>query len=154
MKNQAGQGKAHTKIKKPVNMDAVMKEKPVRKIEEYYYFLDREISIREIVAASGDELKESAEIWPELNIAEFVMQFDSLIFQDEADGFPDIEDHEYFEQNGIKAKYLVSFDAGDRESAVGVLRSILQTLGGKIASDTLDFLPEYTADNIDKLLEE
>ncbi|MCR4673253.1 MAG: hypothetical protein K5637_08525 [Lachnospiraceae bacterium] len=152
MKDKAAKGKANIKIKKPVSMSAVMQGKPVKKIAEYYYFLERELPVRELVDAAPEGFRESAEIWTELNIAEFVMKFDSLIFQDVEDGFPDAEDQEYFEQNGIKAKYLVSFDDGDREAALDVLRSVLTNLGGKIASDTEDFLPEYTAENIDDII--
>ena len=68
--------------KKPLkDITAVMTKKPVRKIVEYYYFFDEEMDARKLQSAVGEKWFEKADIWPELNLMEVEMNFDSLIFQ-------------------------------------------------------------------------
>ena len=68
--------------KKPLkDITAVMTKKPVRKIVEYYYFFAEEMDARKLQSAVGEKWFEKADIWPELNLMEVEMNFDSLIFQ-------------------------------------------------------------------------
>ena len=67
--------------KKPLkDITSVMTKKPVRKIVEYYYFFNEEMDARKLRSAVGEKWFEKADIWPELNLMEVEMNFDSLIF--------------------------------------------------------------------------
>ena len=93
-----------------------------------------------------------ADIWPELNLMEVEMNFDSLIFQNAEECFIDPADQQWFEERGIKTKYQISYDTGDIEAVREVLHNIMAALGGRICSDTDDFEPSCTADTLDKLI--
>ena len=93
-----------------------------------------------------------ADIWPELNLMEVEMNFDSLIFQNAEECFIDPADQQWFEERGIKTKYQISYDTGDIEAVREVLHNIMAAVGGRICSDTDDFEPSCTADTLDKLI--
>lgn len=134
------------------DITAVMNRKPVRKIAEYYYFLKADVDARKLQEAVGEEWLEKADIWPELNLMEVVMNFDSLIFQDATECFIDPADLSWFEEQGIRTKYQISYDTGDIEDVRKVMKRIMEKLGGVICSDTDDFEPSYRADQLEKLV--
>lgn len=139
--------------KKPLkDITAVMTKKPVRKIVEYYYFFNEEMDARKLQSAVGEKWFEKADIWPELNLMEVEMNFDSLIFQNAEECFIDPADQQWFEERGIKTKYQISYDTGDIEAVREVLHNIMAALGGRICSDIDDFEPSCTADTLDKLI--
>lgn len=139
--------------KKPLkDITAVMNRKPVRKIVEYYYFLKEEVDARRLQAAVGEEWIEKADIWPELNLMEVVMNYDSLIFQDAAECFIDPADLAWFEEQGIKTKYQISYDTGDIDDVRKVMKNVMNAIGGVICSDTDDFEPSYTVERLEKLV--
>jgi hypothetical protein len=139
------------KKKQAKDITAVVNKKPVRKIVEYYYFLQQDVTARELQKAAGEEWFEQADIWPELNLMEVVMNFDSLIFQDATECFVDSEDLAYFEAQGIRTKYQISYDTGDVDAVRKVMKNIMTAIGGVICSDTDDFEPMYTIDKLDGL---
>lgn len=146
-------GKQGSFNKKPVkDITAVMSRKPVRKIVEYYYFLKEEMDARKLQAAVGEEWLEKADIWPELNLMEVVMNYDSLIFQDAEECFIDPADLVWFEEQGIKTKYQISYDAGDIQDVRKVMKNIMSAIGGIVCSDTDDFEPSYKVDQLDQLM--
>ena len=83
---------------------------------------------------------------------EVVMNFDSLIFQDATECFLDPADLSWFEEQGIRTKYQISYDTGDIEDVRKVMKRIMEKLGGVICSDTDDFEPSYRADQLEKLV--
>ena len=112
--------------KKPLkDIAVVMTKKPVRKIVEYYYFFNEEMDARKLQSAVGEKWFEKADIWPELNLMEVEMNFDSLIFQNAEECFIDPADQQWFEEQGIKTKYQISYDTGDIESVREVLHNIM-----------------------------
>ena len=138
--------------KKKKGLQTVMEKKPVNKIVEYYYFLKEELPVKQLQLAVGDDYFDKADVWPELNLMEVVMDFDSLIFQDADDCFVDPEDIRDLEAMGVRKKYQISFDAADIEKVRDVMSRIMTAVGGVICSDTDDFQPSYTLDNLDQLL--
>ena len=119
---------------------------------EVYYFFNEEMDARKLQSAVGEKWFEKADIWPELNLMEVEMNFDSLIFQNAEECFIDPADQQWFEERGIKTKYQISYDTGDIEAVREVLHNIMAALGGRICSDTDDFEPSCTADTLDKLI--
>ena len=112
----------------------------------------KEMDARKLQSAVGEKWFEKADIWPELNLMEVEMNFDSLIFQNAEECFIDPADQQWFEEQGIKTKYQISYDTGDIEAVREVLHNIMAALGGRICSDTDDFEPSCTADTLDKLI--
>ena len=137
--------------KKKKGLQTVMEKKPVKKIVEYYYFLKEPLQVKQLQLAVGDDYFDKADIWPELNLMEVVMDHDSLIFQDADDCFVDPDDLKDLEAMGVKKKYQISFDAADIESVREVMQRIMTAVGGVICSDTDDFQPSYTLDNLSML---
>lgn len=137
--------------KKKKGLQTVMEKKPVKKIVEYYYFLKEPVAVRQLQQAVGDEYFDKADIWPELNLMEVVMDHDSLIFQDADDCFVDPDDLKDLEAMGVKKKYQISFDAADIEKVRDVMQRIMTAAGGVICSDTDDFQPSYTLDDLSML---
>lgn len=151
-KQQVGFKKKPTGKKPVKDITAVMSRKPVRKIVEYYYFLKEETDARKLQAAVGEEWFEKADIWPELNLMEVVMNYDSLIFQDAAECFIDPADLAWFEEQGIKTKYQISYDTGDIDDVRKVMKNVMNAIGGVICSDTDDFEPSYMVDQLGQLM--
>ena len=137
--------------KKKKGLQTVMEKKPVKKIVEYYYFLKEALPVKQLQLAVGDDYFDKADVWPELNLMEVVMDFDSLIFQDADDCFVDPDDIRDLETMGVRKKYQISFDAADIEKVRLVMGRIMAAVGGVICSDTDDFQPSYTLENLDQL---
>ncbi len=137
--------------KKKKSLQTVMEKKPVKKIVEYYYFLQEALPVKQLQLAVGDDYSEKADVWPELNLMEVVMNYDSLIFQDADDCFVDPEDLKDLEAMGVRKKYHISFDAADIEMVRDVMGRIMKVVGGVICSDTDDFQPSFTVEDLDKL---
>ena len=56
---------------------SVVKKVPPRRIVEYYYFPEGDVSARNILQAVGAEFADKADIWPDLNLQ---MEFDVKLF--------------------------------------------------------------------------
>ena len=130
---------------------SVVKKVPPRRIVEYYYFPEGDVSARNILQAVGADFAEKADIWPELNLCAVELGADSLIFQDAQECFIDPADQAWFEEKGIIRKYQVSWHSADDQEAIQILKSILETCGGRICSDTDDFEPSYGVGEVEKL---
>ncbi len=138
--------------KKPAgDMTAFLKKKPVRKIVNFYYFPAEGAGARQIVDNVGPDFAEKADIWPELNLVEVVLNLDSLIFQDAAECFVDPLDQEYFKEHGITTMFQISFDINDLDQVKQVMKNIMGSIGGRVCSDTDDFEPSYDVNTIENL---
>ena len=133
------------------SLKTIMDKKPVRKIVEYYYFTDKDINCRDLLAAVGEAYDPKSDIWPDLNLMEVVTGYDSLIFQDAVECFEDPEDLKWLEDHQIKAKYVMSYDTGDITVVREVMKNIMGSLGGIICADTDEFEPSYTLETLDQL---
>jgi hypothetical protein len=133
---------------------SVVKKVPPRRIVEYYYFPEGDVSARDIMNAAGEAYAEKADIWPDLNLCAIELEADSLIFQDAAECFIDPADQAWFEEKGILRKYQASWHGADEEAAIRILKNVLDTCGGRICSDTDDFEPSYGAEDVDRLVQE
>lgn len=126
----------------------MVSKKAAAKIVDFYYFHDKELTCRDLLAAVGDYNPKS-DIWTEINLMEVVLANDSLIFQDASDCFEAEEDLRWLEEHQIKTKYEVSFDTRDLSEVKLVMKNIMTALGGMFCSDTEDFEPIFTGETID-----
>lgn len=136
------------------DVTSVVKKLPPRRIVEYYYFPEGEVSARDIMQAVGEEFADQADIWPDINLCAVDLEVDDLIFQDAGDCFVDPADQEWFSQKGIVSQYQASWHSGDEEAALQILENVLQKCGGRLCSDTDDFEPSYGAGELHKLRQE
>ena len=139
------------KSKSHGDISAAMKKKAEKKILEFYYFTSEEISARDIFSCLETDFGEAIDIWPELDLAELMLENDSLIFQNAQPCFEDPLDEKWFEENDIKTKYQISFDEKDISQVCRAMSIIMGRYGGLICSDTDDFQPFFGIDNLDKL---
>lgn len=134
------------KTKKTVK--PVLPVKKPKKIVEYYLLLQTKTDVREIQKVIHTVDEEKVDIWPALNLMEVVLENDSLILQDGSEVFIDPLDIAFLNEKGIQTVYVISFDEADQKAAFAVLKEILTTMGGMIGSDTDDFEPSYTVENM------
>lgn len=127
---------------------AFMKEKPVRRILEYYYFPEGQVSARDIRSSVGEEFEEKADLWPELNLATVDMDADTLAFQDARDCFVDPLDLAWLKEHGITSMYSLSFEQSDLTAARRLMANVMSSCGGRICSDTDDFEPSWGPEDL------
>ena len=136
------------------DVTAIVKRVPPRRIVEYYYFPEGDVSARDIMNAVGDAFADKADIWPDINLCAVELEADSLIFQDAKECFIDPADQAWFEKQGITRQYQASWHSADDQAAVQILKNVLETCGGRICSDTDDFEPSYGAEEVGRLAQE
>lgn len=107
-----------------------------------------ETDARELMGLVKSVDEEKVDIWPELNLMEVVLDSDSLIFQDGRECFIDPLDLEFIQIHGIHTIYAVSYEEGDEAKARQVIKEIMTDKGGFLCSDTEDFEPIFTVENI------
>ena len=141
-KNGAFKNKGHK------DAASFMKEKPVRRILEYYYFPEGETDARRIMNSVGEEFADAADIWPDLNLTAVDLDTDSLVFQEARECFVDPLDLQWLEDRGIVSMYSVSFEQSDLEKVRQILSAVLSSCGGRICSDSDDFEPSWGVEEI------
>lgn len=126
-------------------------KKNVKTIYEFYYMSPVAMNAKELSLCIASVPEENVEVWNELNLVEVVLANDSLIFQDARECFVDPLDLDYIRENDIKTIYQMSYDTLDQTAVRLVMREILEQKGGRICSDTDDFEPIFTLENVEKL---
>jgi len=112
-------------------------------IEEYFYMLPVEVTVRELEKAVQCVPEDAKEIWTELDLMEIVLEADSLIFENMMDTFTESGDQEFLNAKGIKVVYAVSYNTRDKALVKPVLEELHSVFGGFMASDTEDLEPIF-----------
>ena len=112
-------------------------------IEEYFYMIPAEVTVRELVEAVHCVDEEAKEIWTELDLMEIVLSADSLIFENMMDTFTEPGDREFLAAKGIKIVYAASYNTKDKDMVKKVLEEFHSAFGGFMASDTEDLEPIF-----------
>ena len=112
-------------------------------IEEYFYMLPAEVTVRELEKAVQCVTEDAKEIWIELDLMEIVLQADSLIFENMMDTFTEPGDKAFLDAKGIKVVYAVSYNTKDKALVKPVLEELHSVFGGFMASDTEDLEPIF-----------
>lgn len=112
-------------------------------IEEYFYMIPAEVTVRELVEAVHCVDEEAKEIWTELDLMEIVLSADSLIFENMMDTFTEPGDREFLAAKGIKIVYAASYNTKDKDMVKKVLEELHSAFGGFMASDTEDLEPIF-----------
>lgn len=112
-------------------------------IEEYFYMIPAEVTVRDLVEAVHCVPEDTKEVWVELDLMEIVMAADSLIFENMMDTFDGAEDQAFLAAKGVKVVYAVSYNTKDKAGVKKVLEELHSTFGGFMASDTEDLEPVF-----------
>ena len=112
-------------------------------IEEYFYMIPAEVTVRELIEAVHCVDEEAKEIWTELDLMEIVLTADSLIFENMMDTFTEPGDREFLAAKGIKIVYAASYNTKDKDMVKKVLEELHSAFGGFMASDTEDLEPIF-----------
>ena len=112
-------------------------------IEEYFYMLPAQVTVRELEKAVQCVPEDAKEIWIELDLMEIVLQADSLIFENMMDTFTEPGDREFLEAKGVKVVYALSYNTKDKALVKPVLEELHSVYGGFMASDTEDLEPIF-----------
>ncbi len=129
------------KFKKGVKPQPQKEDKGV--IEEYFYMLPAEVTVRELEEAVKCVPADAKEIWTELDLMEIVLSADSLIFENMMDTFTEPGDAEFLASKGVKVVYAASYNTKDKEMVKKVLSELYSVFGGFMASDTEDLEPIF-----------
>lgn len=122
--------------------------KAIKKILEYYFMIPEDITAKELSLKIKAVDEEKIEVWPELNLMEVILEYDSLIFQDARECFIDPLDLEFLREKNIKSMFQISFDEKDINAVRIVLKELMKACKGMVYSDTDDFEPIYTEDHM------
>ncbi len=132
----------------PVQKKAVKKIAPAQgkkkskdQFAECFYFTEKEVTVRDFLNSLDQDLDEKADIWPQLNLMEIELENSSLVFEDASEMLDNKEDHQWLDEHGIKSKFIINFHTGDLKDVKRALLNISAMCGGKLYSDTEDFLP-------------
>ncbi|MBQ8816578.1 MAG: hypothetical protein IJZ84_04760 [Lachnospiraceae bacterium] len=136
MKFKKDNGKKNIKIQTKTAIDKGV-------IEEYFYMVPAEVTVRELSEAIHSVEEEAKEIWTELDLMEIVLSADSLIFENMMDTFDAPGDRAFLADKGVKAVYAVNYNTKDKESVRRVLQELHSAFGGFMASDTEDLEPIF-----------
>lgn len=112
-------------------------------IEEYFYMIPAEVTVRELVEAVHCVEEEAKEIWTELDLMEIVLAADSLIFENMMDTFTEPGDQEFLAAKGVKVVYAASYNTRDKDMVKKVLEELHSAFGGFMAFDTEDLEPIF-----------
>ncbi len=130
------------KFKKGVKMQPkAAEDKGV--IEEYFYMLPVEVTVRDLLEAVHCVSEDAKEIWTELDLMEIVLAADSLVFENMMDTFTEPGDAEFLASKGVKVVYAASYNTKDKDMVKKVLEELYAAFGGFMASDTEDLEPIF-----------
>ncbi|MBQ0000269.1 MAG: hypothetical protein KBT01_01850 [Clostridiales bacterium] len=124
----------------------VQKMVPVsKKVEPVYktflYLMPQETSARALMEKLDFVAPDALEIWPEIDILEVTLENERTItFENLREDLYE-EDYGILEEMGFKDVYLFEYAEEDRVMMQKVMGIYLEAFGGKIASDTDDFMP-------------
>ena len=83
----------------------------------------------------------AVEIWTEANIMEIALEGEPLTFEDIMPILEEEEDIKLLSELGVKQVYACDYEASDSKQVQEILKSLMEELGGFLATDSEDFKP-------------
>ncbi len=117
------------------------KKKSKEQFAECFYFTEKEVTVRDFLNSLDPDLDEKADIWPQLNLMEIELENSSLVLEDASEMLDNEIDNLWMEQNGIKSKFIINFNTADLKEVKHAMMNIHAVCGGRLYSDTEEFLP-------------
>lgn len=122
----AGKGTVHTSAKE---------------YRSFLYMLPKSITAKELAGKLDFMEKEAVEVWTEVNLLELTLDNGTLTFEDMMEDLSGAEDMALLEKLKVKQVYACDYEASDAENVQKIMKCLIETVGGFLASDTEDFEP-------------
>ncbi len=134
------------------NSNRKVGSKPVstkqKELKSCLLMLPVEAAAQQLAKALPDVKSEAVEIWKEANIMEIALEGETLTFEDIMPDLGEAEDMELLSVLGVKQVYACDYEVSDSKQVKDILKSLIEGLGGFLASDTEDFKPFLTPEEI------
>lgn len=91
--------------------------------------------------------KEAVEVWTEANILEITLENGAVTFEDIMADMSE-EDMLRLESLKVKQAYACDYEAADAKGVQAILRCLTEKFSGLLASDTEDFKPFLTPEEV------
>ena len=129
--------------KKPANPP----KKPVKEMRDFLYLVPKKTTAKSLAGVLGFLNKKDIDVWEEECVLEITTTEGVITFEDIRETL-EKEDKEVL--NNLRMKQVLSCDYESTDAATvrKVMDAFLKTFGGKIASDTEDFTPFLTLEDI------
>lgn len=124
-----------------------MGEKTVEK--SFLYLLPEKHTAEElaqVLTVAGFD-KKKVEIWKEINLLELTLENSSVYVEDFEESLRK-EDEDTLSGLGMQQVYSVTYPAEDAKSVKEIMQKWQASFGGKIGSDTEDFAPFLTIEEL------
>ncbi len=124
-----------------------MGEKTVEK--SFLYLLPEKHTAEELAQVLTDAGfdKKKVEIWKEINLLELTLENGSVYVEDFEESLRK-EDENTLSGLGMQQVYLVTYPAEEAKSVKEIMQKWMASFGGKLGSDTEDFAPFLTIEEL------
>ncbi len=124
-----------------------MGEKTVEK--SFLYLLPEKHTAEELAQVLTDTGfdKKKVEIWKEINLLELTLENGSVYVEDFEESLRK-EDEDTLSGLGMQQVYSVSYPAEEAKSVREIMQKWMASFGGKLGSDTEDFAPFLTIEEL------
>lgn len=114
---------------------------PVKEYRSFLYMIPEKVAAKELAEKLDFMAKETVEVWTEVNLLELTLQSGTLTFEDMMEDLSGAEDATLLEKLEVKQVYVCDYEASDAEIVQKIMKCLIETVGGILASDTEDFEP-------------
>ena len=124
-----------------------MGEKTVEK--SFLYLLPEKHTAEELAQVLSDAGfdKKKVEIWKEINLLELTLENGSVYVEDFEESLRK-EDEDTLSGLGMQQVYSVTYPAEEAKSVKEIMQKWMASFGGKLGSDTEDFAPFLTIEEL------
>ena len=123
------------------NGNKVAEKVPVKEYKSFLYMLPENITAKEMAGKLPFMEREAVEVWTEVNLLELTLENGTFTFEDMMEDLNGEEDAALLEKLEVKQVYACDYEASDAESVQKIMKCLIETVGGFMASDTEDFEP-------------
>lgn len=123
------------------------KEKPVKEFRDFLYLLPKKTSAKSLAKELDFVGKKSIEIWEDECVLEITTATGVITFEDVRETL-EKEDEKILSSLRMKQVLSCDYESTDAETVRKVMNAFLKAFGGKIASDTEDFTPFLTPEEL------
>lgn len=117
-----------------------LRKKPVKEFRSFLYLLPGRTSAKDFAGALTFIDKKALEIWEEEIVLEITTPNGAITFEDIRDSLGK-EDQKVLNDLRIKQVMACDYESSDAELVKQIMTAFLKALGGRIGSDTEDFQP-------------
>lgn len=122
-------------------------KKPVKEMRDFLYLLPKKTTAKSLAGVLGFINKKDIEVWEEECVLEITTKEGVITFEDIRETL-EKEDKEVLNDLRMKQVLSCDYESTDAETVRKVMDAFMKAFGGKIASDSKDFTPFLTLEDI------